>query len=341
MTERRRTAGRLRVGVLGCADIARRRMLPALVRSTDAELIAVAGRDPAKTRRFTDFFGGVPVDGYERLLERADVDAVYVPQPTGLHAHWAERALRAGKHVLVEKPLAPTEREADRLVRLAASLGLALLENFMFLGHAQHTLARGLLADGAIGELREISAEFGVPPRPDGDIRLQHVLGGGALNDVGCYPLRTALLHLGPDARVVGASLRYDGGVDRGGAALLDAPSGATARLGFGMDRSYTASCVLWGSTGRITLPRAYTPPPDRPALVRWEGRGGLRELSVPPQDQFATVLTSWADRVRNGVPSPLEGEPVVRLAALLDQVRHRSPIPGAAPSVPATEGVL
>ncbi|MET7606050.1 Gfo/Idh/MocA family oxidoreductase [Streptomyces avermitilis] len=337
------SSGPLRIGVLGCAGIAWHRMLPALVRSPVAELIAVAGRDAAKTRRFTDAFGGVPVVGYERLLERADVEAVYVPQPAGLHAYWAERALRAGKHVLVEKPLAPTEKEADRLVRLAASLGLALLENFMFLGHAQHTLARGLLVNGAIGELREISAEFGVPPRPHGDIRLQPGLGGGALNDLGCYPLRTALLYLGPGARVLGASLRHARGVDQGGVALLGTSGGATARLSFGMDRSYASRYVLWGSTGRITLPRAYTPPPDRPALIQWEGQGGTgaRELSVPPQDQFATVITSWADRVRDGVPSPLEGEPVVRLAALLDWVRSRALESGAAPAVPATEGVL
>ncbi|MFD1277037.1 Gfo/Idh/MocA family protein [Streptomyces kaempferi] len=132
----------LRVGVLGCADIAGRRMLPSMARQPLVEVSAVASRSLDRARAFTDRFGGTPVAGYARLLERADVDAVYVPLPPELHAQWTLRALEAGKHVLCEKPFALRQADADKAVALARERGLLLMESFMFLHHSQHAHVR-------------------------------------------------------------------------------------------------------------------------------------------------------------------------------------------------------
>ncbi|MFJ3973831.1 Gfo/Idh/MocA family protein [Streptomyces sp. NPDC090021] len=314
----------LRIGVLGCADIAWRRMLPAIAGCPDTRLVAIASRDAAKAARFTGRFGGEPVVGYDRLLERPDVDAVYVPLPVALHAPWVERALRAGKHVLCEKPLTGTPQGTARLVALAAESGLALLENYMFLSHRRHALVRTLVADGAIGELRHLSAEFAVPPRDPADIRYRPELGGGALLDIAGYPVRTAQWYLGDELTVVGAWLNEAaGGVDVSGAALLAGPEGVTAQLTFGMDHVYGARYVLWGSTGRVTVPLAYTPPAAAGTSVVLEGRDGGRELVVPPDDQFTRTLLAFVARVREGVPSDLEGAPLVRQAELVDRIRR------------------
>jgi NDP-hexose-3-ketoreductase len=318
-------AGPLRLGVIGCAGIAWRRMLPAIAANPEVELVAIASRDAAKARTFTDRFGGEPVAGYERLLERDDIDAVYVPLPALLHAEWIERALRAGKHVLSEKPLAPTFASAVALVQLAEARGLALLESFMFLCHSQHTRVRELTADGVIGELRSLTAEFAFPSHDYDAIRWQPDIGGGALTDIGVYPIRTALLHLGAYVDVVGATLEVDPerAVDTAGAALVVAPGGVSAHLTWGMRHSYRSRYALWGSSGRISVQWAYTPPPTHQPVIRIERQDHVEELTLPAEDQFATVVAAFVARVRKGQPSGLEGESVLRQAQLVDRVRE------------------
>ncbi|MGW0784341.1 Gfo/Idh/MocA family protein [Streptomyces sp. NPDC002913] len=317
----------LRIGVIGCAGIAWRRMLPALVRNPDVDVTAIASRSGDKARLFTERFGGAPVTGYDELLARDDVDAVYVPLPALLHAEWIERALLAGKHVLSEKPLAATRAEAAALVALAESRGLVLLESFMFLCHSQHARIRALVADGVIGELRTLTAEFGFPAKGVDDIRYRPDVGGGALTDIGVYPVRTALLHLGDELEVLGATLHVDHalGVDLGGSALVVNPSGVSGHLTWGMEHGYRSAYVLWGSAGRISASWAYTPPPTHGAVIRIERQDHVEEITLPAEDQFERVTEAFVARVRHGVPSGLEGESVLSQAGLVDRVRERA----------------
>ncbi|MYW65858.1 Gfo/Idh/MocA family oxidoreductase [Streptomyces sp. SID8379] len=316
----------VRFGILGCAAIAGRRMLPAMRQVAEAVPVAVASRDLARAEEFAGRFGIEAVEGYERLLARDDIDAVYIPLPTALHAEWIGRALAAGKHVLAEKPLATTAAQAAALSAQARRAGLHLAENFMFLHHPQHALVSELLADGVIGEPRSFTAEFRVPPFAPDDIRYRPGLGGGALLDLGVYPLRAAQLHLGDALRVVGSVLRHDAehDVDTGGAALLATPEGVTAQLSFGMADAYRSRYEVVGSRGRIRLDRAFTPPEDRPAVVLIEhGDGTTTERTVAPAVQFALSVRSFAEAVRQGgaVPDPA----IVRQARLLDDIRDRA----------------
>lgn len=314
----------VRVGVLGCADIAWRRVLPAITAEPRTRLVAVAGRDAAKARRFTDRFGGEPVEGYERLLDRTDLDAVYIPLPTGLHARWAVEALRRGLHVLVEKPMATSRAEAAAMLDAARAAGRCLMENLMFLHHGQHEEIRRLVAAGEIGELRSFNGSFGIPPLPTGNVRHRADLGGGSLLDVGVYPLRAARLLLGPELDPVGAVLRIDPalGVDVAGHVLLTTPGGVTAELSFGFEHAYRCSYALWGGTGRIVLDRAFTPPPTLRPVVRLEQQDLVREFTLPAEDQFAAVVRSFAAAVLDGVP-PRDGEEeLLGMAGLVDRVR-------------------
>lgn len=161
-------AQRLRFGVIGCADIAWRRTLPAMETDPAIDVVAIASRDGDRARTFTDRFGGTPYAGYQAVAEHEDVDAVYIPLPLMLHAEWIERCLDAGKHVLVEKPMSDGYKESARLLDLARERGLVLLENYMFLYHSQHAAVRKLLADGAIGDLRGFHSAFTIPPKPPG-----------------------------------------------------------------------------------------------------------------------------------------------------------------------------
>lgn len=314
----------LRIGVLGCADIAWRNTLPAVLRVPEVRLTAIASRDAAKARTFTDRFGGAPVQGYENLLARDDVDAVYVALPTALHHHWARRALLAGKHAWVEKPLAATAAEAGDLIELARTHQRVLMDNFMFLQHSQHARVAELVAEGRIGEPRSFSSSFGIPPRPDGDVRYSAELGGGALLDVGVYTVRAAQLVLGDELEVVGSVLRMDPdrGVDVAGAALLHDPDGRTAELGFGFEHGYRSMYAVWGSEGRLWLERAFTPPVSHQPVLRIEGRGRYEELSLATDDQFAQQVRTFARAVREGGDRRPYEDTLLRHATLVDSIR-------------------
>ncbi len=283
----------IRFGVLGCADIAWRRTLPALAADPGIQVAAIASRDLDKARRFTERFGGESVLGYGELLKRADIDAVYIPLPALLHAEWIEKALLAGKHVLAEKPLTADRKQTESLVQLAADRELVLLENFMFLHHSQHARVAAELAAGTIGTIRTLSARFTIPPKPPSDIRYRADVGGGALLDIGVYPIRTALHYLGPTVEVLGASVRVDRkrGVTVSGSALLGTADGVTAHLVFGMEHSYCSSYEIHGSDGRLSLDRAFTPPPGYQPTLRIDRQDHLEVLTLPADDQFANII--------------------------------------------------
>ncbi|MFF9088264.1 Gfo/Idh/MocA family protein [Streptomyces sp. NPDC014991] len=322
----------VRVAVLGAASIAWRRVLPAMAACPDVEVVAVASRDPRRARRFADRFGCAAVTGYEALLERTDVDAVYVPLPAALHRTWASRALAAGRHVLVEKPMATTAAEARELTALAERRGLVLRENFMFLHHPRHRAATELLRDGRIGRLRMLHASFCVPPLSPDDIRYTHELGGGALLDTGVYPLRTAVHFLGRRLRVTGATLRTRprDGLDVSGQVLLASDAGVLASLDFGFEHSYGARYALWGDRARLTADQIVSPPAGLRTHLRIEEQDRVEDLLLPAADQFQACVAEFAAAVRaagacDGTGPDLWHADAVATLELVDAVRERA----------------
>ncbi|MFE5865847.1 Gfo/Idh/MocA family protein [Streptomyces virginiae] len=325
MKEARR--GPLRMGVLGCADIALRRMLPVLVEEECAELVAVASRDRHKAASTADRFGCDGTVGYDTLLRRDDIDAVYIPLPPALHHRWVTEALAAGKHVLCEKPLCTSYADTLDLMKQARARGLVLAENFMFLHHSQHGAVRRLLDEGVVGAVQVFSSSFGVPPLDPAGFRYRPELGGGALLDTGVYPLRAAQLYLDGELEVLAATLRIDErtGVDVAGTALLSAVDGTAAQVSFGFDHAYRSHYALWGRAGRVTVERAFTPPEQLKPPVRIAQQDRVTELAVAADHQVRGAVRAFAAAVRSGAEGPLDEEITLRQARLVDEVRGRA----------------
>ncbi|MET9497825.1 Gfo/Idh/MocA family oxidoreductase [Streptomyces sp. NPDC006552] len=316
-------AGPLRLGAIGTSSIAWRRVLPTVTRMPQWELVAVAGRTAKKAALFAQHFGCAAEEDAEALLARSDIDAVYVSTPTALHHEWAERALRAGKHVLVEKPLGTDAAEARSLCALAAERSLTLRENFMFLHHPQHDRVRALVADGRLGRPASFHAAFCIPPLPDDDIRYDGGLGGGALLDVGVYPLRAAALLLGPGLEVAGATLRTraSDGLDLSGQVLLVSPSGVLAELEFGFEHTYASLYTLWGDRARLTVTRAFTPPPSHQPTLVIEEQDREERLTLRAADQLSLLLEEFAAAISTGAdPGPHPGS--IATMDLVDAIR-------------------
>ncbi|OUD04977.1 Gfo/Idh/MocA family protein [Streptomyces swartbergensis] len=315
------------MGVLGCADIALRRMLPVLVEEPGTELVAVASRDTRKAAQTADRFGCDGTVGYDTLLRRDDIDAVYIPLPPALHHHWVTESMAAGKHVLCEKPLSTSYADTLDLMKRAHEHGLVLAENFMFLHHSQHAEIQRLLEDGAVGTVQVFSSSFGVPPLDPAGFRYRPELGGGALLDTGVYPLRAAQLYLGTELEVLGATLRIDErtGVDVAGTALLSAADGTAAHLAFGFDHAYRSHYALWGRAGRITVERAFTPPEHLrpPVLIHQQDR--YTELTLTADHQVRGAVRAFTAAIRSGAEGPLHEETTLRQAQLVEEVRLRA----------------
>ena len=205
----------VRWGILGAAKFAREFMGPALALSPGGRLAALATTDAAKADAFRAFAPGLRVHrGYDALLADPDIDAVYIPLPNSLHVEWSLKAMRAGKHVLCEKPIAMQAAEFDQLIAARNAAGVLAAEAFMIVHHPQWQRARQLLADGAVGRLWRIDGAFSFNNQDLGNIRNQAGMGGGGLRDIGVYVMGSARFATGLEASDVQARIQWENGVD-------------------------------------------------------------------------------------------------------------------------------
>ena len=197
-----------RWGVLSTAKIGREHVLPAIADAENGVLSAVASRDPAKARALADRFGAPHAFGsYDELLASDAVDGVYIPLPTSQHVEWTARAIEAGKHVLVEKPLALKAGDIEPLIGLRDRHKVLVCEAFMVVYHPQWIKVRELIRSGAIGRLRHVQGAFSYYNVDPGNMRNKPELGGGALPDIGVYPTVTTRFATGKEAERVQATV--------------------------------------------------------------------------------------------------------------------------------------
>ncbi|MER8436494.1 Gfo/Idh/MocA family oxidoreductase [Mesorhizobium sp. M1312] len=200
-----------RWGVLSTAKIGREHLLPAMVEAENGVLSAIASRDLSKARALADRFGAPHAFGsYDELLASKDVDGVYIPLPTAQHVEWTAKAIEAGKHVLVEKPLALDARDIPPLIKLRDAENVLVCEAFMVVYHPQWIKVRELIANGAIGRLRHVQGAFSYYNVDPKNMRNQLDLGGGALLDIGVYPTVSTRFSTGKEPLRVQATIERD-----------------------------------------------------------------------------------------------------------------------------------
>jgi len=307
---------KLRIGVLGCANIAKRSVIPAIKSISDFELIAIASRTKAKATEFAKEFDCEEIEGYQNLLNRDDIDVIYMPVPTGLHEDWVIKTLEAGKHILIEKSLAMSYDSAHRMVDLARQKGLLIMENFMFLYHKQHEFVKNIIAEGKIGEIRCFRSSFGFPPLDQANFRYNKELGGGALLDAAAYTIRATQLFLGDDVWVEAATLNNLGAeVDLFGGAYLKASDGMFAEVAFGFDNFYQCNYEIWGSKGKIIAQRAFTPGEKFKPTITLEQQGEIFDYEMDADNHFENILNEFKRCI-------LENEVETKYEEILNQSR-------------------
>lgn len=291
---------KIRIGVLSTASIGKRFIIPSILSLPGSfELTGIASRSLEAAKESAESFHCKAFGSYEEILDRAHIDAVYIPLPNSLHYDWVKLALERGIHVLVEKSLACTLSEVRELNQTAQKNNLALVENFQFRFHSQLRFIKELLNSGKIGALRYIRSSFEFPPFPDSsNIRYQEELGGGALLDAGAYPIKISQLFLGTDISVKASTLRYDSSyqVDIGGGAFLKQNTGEVfSEISFGFDNYYQCTLELYGSLGKISTNRIFTAPPNAKPVVTLEIQGKpVERIEMESDNHFVNMLNHF-----------------------------------------------
>ena len=314
----------IRLGILGCSEIAFRRFMPASRKVEGLKVVAVAEEyDRTKLPSFCETYGIEGAESFDDIISRTDIDAVYVPQPPAFHYKWAKKALEAGKHVLVEKPSTTSPAASSDLVDAARRNNLALHENYMFQYHSQITEIQKMISSGAIGDIRLYSAQFGFPMRSSNDFRYVKELGGGALLDAGGYTIKLASILLGDSVKVESACLNGLSGfeVDMYGNARLTNDGGQVMNIAFGMDCSYRCSLEVWGSTGRLYTNRIFTAPDGFEPTVFIETNEGTEEIRLPSDSSFERSINEFVAAINDNDKKEQLYAGILKQAELVDRV--------------------
>jgi predicted dehydrogenase len=317
---------KVRWGVLGAARIAVEKVIPAMQRGEWSEVTAIASRDAEKAKHLAQALGiRKAYASYDDLLADDEVEAIYNPLPNHLHVPWTVRAAEAGKHVLCEKPISLNLEEARTLLKLQRRTGVKIQEAFMVRTHPQWLGTRELIRQGRIGELRAAAGFFSYFNTDAANIRNQPETGGGALMDIGCYPVTTSRFIFGEEPRRVAALLERDPafGIDRLTSFVLDFPSGHA---------TFTCSTQLnpyqrmnfFGTRGRIEILIPFNAPSDRPTRILIDDgtdlfgeRVEVREF--PACDQYTIQADLFSRAVREDTEQPIPLEDAVKNMAVIE----------------------
>lgn len=321
---------RVRWGVLGVARIAVEKVIPAMQQGEWAEISAIASRDLEKAQRAAQALGIRKAYGsYEELLDDPEVEAIYNPLPNHLHVPWTIKAARAGKHVLCEKPIGLNLEEALKLREARDQTGVKIEEAFMVRTHPQWTATLELIRGGRIGELRAVTGFFSYLNTDAANIRNQLETGGGALMDIGCYPITISRFIFNDEPRRVAALVDRDPTlkIDRLLSAMLDFPSGQA---------TFTCSTQLvpyqrmhfFGTRGRIEILIPFNAPPDQPMRILIDDGSDLFGAEVetkefPACDQYMIQGDLFSRAIRENLEQPIPLEDALKNMAVIEAIRR------------------
>ena len=319
----------LRWGVLSTASIATGKVIPGIRGAARCEVLGIASREEGRARAVADNLGIPRAYGsYESLLADPDIDAVYIPLPNHIHATWTIAAARAGKHVLCEKPLALTAKQAQEMVDACRDAGVLLAEAFMYRLHPSWAAVRDLIDSGRIGRLRAVDSWFSYHNDDAANIRNILEYGGGALYDIGCYSVNLSRMLFGEEPLQVAARMVRDAssGVDILTSGLLAFESGlATFTCATQVEPDQRVH--IYGTEGRIAIDIPFNIPPDRPTRIRLTAGGdppvapATTTIELPPADPYTVEAERFAASVLDGAPAPVPIEDAVANMRVIERL--------------------
>nr|AAC31181.1 unknown [Rhizobium leguminosarum bv. viciae] len=321
----------VRWGIIGTAAIALEKVIPAMSRAEGLEVVAFASRDADKAQAAASRLGLKRSYGsYDAILADPDIEAVYIPLPNHLHVEWAIRAAEAGKDVLCEKPLALDVRELNRLIDCRDRTGRLIQEAVMIQAHRQWDETLGIVASGEIGEVRAVTGVFTEINLDPKSIVNNAAIGGGALYDLGVYPIAAARLVFGAEPERVFAVSAFDPdfGVDRLTSAILSFPRARQATLMVSTQLALRHHVEIFGTRKSLSLSNPFNPTPDDLCRIQLDDGSKLAGAAaetrlVAPADQYRLQAERFSAAVRSGRSLPIELEWSLGTMKVIDAIQR------------------
>ena len=310
---------KIRWGILSTANIAVKKVIPAMQQSPWCEIAAIASRDLSKAIDAANKLQIPKAYGtYEELLADESIEAVYNPLPNHLHVPWTLKAAEAGKHSLCEKPIALNAEEARTLIDARDRYGVRIQEAFMVRTHPQWLETRRLIQTGRIGALRSITCFFSYFNPDPANIRNQLALGGGALMDIGCYPITISRWIFETEPRRVLGLIERDAasGTDVLTTAVLDFPTGHSTFTCSTRVAPYQRM-IFHGTEGRIEVIIPFNAPNDRPTQIMLDDE----IIEIPVCDQYKIQGTLFSEAIRQHREQPIPLEDAINNMFVIDAV--------------------
>jgi predicted dehydrogenase len=320
----------LRIGILGAARIAPMALIRPSREVAGARVVAVAARDPERARAFARKHGIPRVHaGYRALLSDPEIDAIYNPLPNGLHGEWTIQALRQGKHVLCEKPMASNAAEAERMAAVAEETGRFLVEAFHYRYHPLAARMKEIVEGGSLGRTLHIEAHLCIPLIRRGDIRFRFELAGGATMDVGCYAINLVRFLAGAEPEVVSAYARLSSPqVDRYMRAELRFPDGRTGRITCSLFSSalVRASARVRGEEGEMAVLNPIAPHLYHHLKLR--GPKGTAKERIAGKATYTHQLEAFVNLLRDGTPMATDARDAIANMRVIDAIYEKAGLP-------------
>ncbi|MBT2729561.1 Gfo/Idh/MocA family oxidoreductase [Bacillus sp. ISL-75] len=313
---------KIRWGVISTADIAKTQVIPAILRSDNAEIVGIASRSD-KAKDVAEVFS-IPnyYDSYENLLMNPEIEAVYMPLPNHLHKKWVMEAAKYGKHVLVEKPAALTAEETQAMVEFCHEKNVKFMEAFMYQFHPQHERVQEIMNSGEIGEIKFMRASFSfLLEDREANIRMNKEMGGGSIYDVGCYCIHAIRNILGSEPVMVEAFAELDpqSGIDLSSIVYMKLENGMSCVFDCSFDMYFRQEYEIIGTKGKITVPAAYRPDVidnDGPIIIHSEQ--GNRTESVGG-DQYKNQIDHFSKAIIEDFQPSYSGENTIQNMRVID----------------------
>ncbi|NDB52191.1 MAG: gfo/Idh/MocA family oxidoreductase [Nitrosopumilaceae archaeon] len=289
---------RTKFGIIGCSRIANRSVIPAIRKSENAELGIIGSRSTERAKETAGKFECRKFGTYQDVLN-SDVDAVYISLPISMHEEWAVKAANAGKHVLCEKSSTTSYLSAQKMVLAAKQNNTRLMEGFMFRFHPQHQKIKEIISEKRIGDLFLFNGNYGFPPVSHDDIRYDAALGGGILNETGCYPVCASRMIFNEEPTSVTCDLVIDSsGIDVKGHASILFGDDKAAVISFSFESYYQANYRVWGKSGLIEVNRAYAVPSEFVTTIHLHTENSKEEFKAGPTDHFIKMVDSFCKEI-------------------------------------------
>lgn len=306
-------------GVLGYAGIARKEVIPAIIEAENAVPYAIASRDVSKLDTAVQTFGFVKTyQDYQALLSDPDVEAVYIPLPNALHKEWTLKALRAGKHVLCEKPLAQTEDDCREMLDAAKQAGVLLGEAFMYRFANRAAVLKKLLDAGTIGKVTSVYASHRFVLKDAKNVRVNAQLGGGSIWDIGCYPVNIIGMIMDDEPVSICAQKIDFQNVDFALSAVLKYPNDAICTLSCGFNGQCALLTEINGTQGSVILTDAFG---DSDAPLQLIQNEQITLIPVPACHRYTMEIEAFSRSIRTGEPLPYDAHEALRNTRVINRI--------------------